>query len=684
MMTAIISATSCTEVTVENIAITPSDSSTTLYASAATTPATKVAFTDNDTEGIALAWELGDEFTLYNGEVKVGTFTCEDAESGVFKGSATLTEGTEYTAMYNEETTIEEQNGDEINDLNAACKMSASFVYGEDETIIFEHEMAIMTFIFESDSKPAKLIFENGEESYTVIYTDIEPIEGLYTSHIMIAPCEATERTLTFSLYTADATEAYDIRTVSTSKAYAAGYRYTASISNIEIAVAGSASNPYKISTADELRQLSTDVNSGTTYVGEYFLMTNDINLGGVDILGVYRNVFTAIGNSSEYSFQGTFDGGGYKVSGLYISQLETNYQALFGYISDATIKNVGVSGSIIGNSYVGGVVGFASSSTVSGCYNECKVEGNVQYLGGVIGYAKGSTIVSDSKNSGTISGKQQVGGVVGYSSFEVYDCYNEAEISGISNVGGVVGYTTAVVRGCSNDGSISGSGSFIGGVVGYAATNTTTSSVSDCYNSGTVLGASNSKHVGGVVGLTYSDVSNSGNDGDVLGGNYTGGVVGNSSGTVNNCYNSGAVSGAEVVGGVVGDSYATVSNCYNRGDISGDNYIGGVVGSNFSSTIGCYNTGLLDGSYRGAIAGELWGYATVSYCYFDLSGYSDEIVGYNYIDSLIITNVEGKTTEEMTDASFVATLNSATDEDCWVADSTPNINDGYPIFTWQ
>ncbi len=236
---AAVGAVSCTD-TIADDTITPSTTGgVTLYA---TTPSddasTRIAFEDNDSEGITLSWEEGDTFNLYKegDDVLVATFTCADAATGLFTSDVASLEETTYTAKYNETVDIYNQNGDEIDNLDAACQMEATFVYTADSSIsiTFEHTMAIMTFKFESAERPAKLVFENGEETYTVTYETIEPDNNIYTSHIMIAPCGdgETSRTMTFSLYDSDGT-AYDIRSVETTKVYEAGMRYTASVSDL-------------------------------------------------------------------------------------------------------------------------------------------------------------------------------------------------------------------------------------------------------------------------------------------------------------------------------------------------------------------------------------------------------------------------------------------------------------------
>ncbi len=95
----------------------------------------------------------------------------------------------------------------------------------------------------------------------------------------------------------------------------------------------GSSETPFLISTAADLRELSTNINSGTTYSENFYLMTNNINLEGVDgnNNGIEAKKFTSIGHNNINDFEGEFDGGGYEISGLYINS-DSTCEGLFGY----------------------------------------------------------------------------------------------------------------------------------------------------------------------------------------------------------------------------------------------------------------------------------------------------------------------------------------------------------------
>ncbi len=219
---------------------------------------------------------------------------------------------------------------------------------------------------------------------------------------------------------------------------------------------AGTYYNPIKITNETELAALASDVNdSGYNQSGVYYIMTNDI------VLSTYSS-WTPIGTDNK-PFAGTFDGGGYEVSGLNVPSV-TN-AGLFGYNS-GTISNLGVSGTVAG-SRVGGVVGNNSiNGTVINCYNLCAITYTTGYAGGVVGYNYGT--ITNCYNSGTVAGAT-VGGVVGYhGGGTITNCYNSVSISSGINIGGVVGdLSGGTITNCYNSGTISSEVGTIGGVVG-------------------------------------------------------------------------------------------------------------------------------------------------------------------------------------------------------------------------
>ncbi|MCQ2060239.1 MAG: hypothetical protein MJY47_01455 [Fibrobacter sp.] len=383
--------------------------------------------------------------------------------------------------------------------------------------------------------------------------------------------------------------------------------------------------NVIQIANADDLKNFARLVSEfGVTDVDAE--LTADIC---VNACGEGESVLKADGslNGDGFNFKpwtpilaydGTFDGNGYTISGLYFNDKNAFYVGLFGYIGNgAYVQNVGVVDSyVFGRNIVGGVVGYNLGGAVSNVYNTGAVSGTDR-VGGVVGLNEGGTI-SNVYNTGAVSGTDGVGGVVGFNARggTISNAYNTGAVSGEDDVGGVVGHNEeASVENVYNTGAVSGEDD-VGGVVGNNGGGVVGLnegiSISNAYNTGAVSGGS---VVGGVVGNNRggvvelnegASVENVYNTGAVSGGSVVGGVVGlNDGSTISNAYNTGVVSGGSVVGGVVGNNRGTVGNAYNTGAVSGEDDVGGVAGINDNTVRnGYYNTDMLCEHCRHPIEG--------------------------------------------------------------------------------
>ena len=287
----------------------------------------------------------------------------------------------------------------------------------------------------------------------------------------------------------------------------------------------GSSGSPYQITTCTELQAMNTHLNAN-------YVLANDIACSDTINWNLGAG-FVPIG-----TFAGTFDGQGYKITGLFISRPSTDYVGLFGFIgSGAIIKNVGlVDVNIAGRYYVGGLVGQNYQGTITNSYATGSVTGS--YVGGLVGYNFYGTI-TNSYATGSVTGSYGVGGLVG-----------------MNNMGPITNsYATGSVV-------LTGSGnSRVGGLVGHNYQGTITNS----YATGSVTGSvTSSNHVGGLVGENDGPITNSYATGSVTGTQYVGGLVGyNHQGTITNSYATGSVTGS-YVGGLVGYNYqGTITNSY-------------------------------------------------------------------------------------------------------------------------
>ncbi len=247
-----------------------------------------------------------------------------------------------------------------------------------------------------------------------------------------------------------------------------------------------------------------------------------DIKARLMDDIDLNNTPWMPIGIGATVVYSGVFDGNGYQIFGLNINS-EDNYQGLFGYVKDAVVKNLTVSGQINGGSWVGGIVGYALSSTIDNCVNKATVEGAQGKVcaGGIVGYAAEASVIQNCSNKGSVSGMQYVGGICGQTTSTTYvkDCFNYGNVYGRDRVGGVTGGNFGIKDGisvdqCVNDGDVSADENNVGGLSGYAS-----KPVSNCYNTGTVLGKKNDNTtgIGGIAGyVTNSQVTNCYNIGSV------------------------------------------------------------------------------------------------------------------------------------------------------------------------
>ncbi|WP_294803484.1 prepilin-type N-terminal cleavage/methylation domain-containing protein [uncultured Gemmiger sp.] len=184
-------------------------------------------------------------------------------------------------------------------------------------------------------------------------------------------------------------------------------------------------------------------------------------------------------------------------------------------------------SGYVLGNTFVGGVVGGLSTGTVlsDGTANSSHVFGH-RYVGGVVSFnGSGSTITGMSNTGMTAAfGKEAAyaGGIVGYNAGTLTNCTAAASTNTATNasrvqllqamakgyyadfVGGVAGYNAGTIH-WTKDAAVStllNGGSFVGGVVGFndAGAAITVAESAALTVSGRITGAQDA--VGGLVGL--------------------------------------------------------------------------------------------------------------------------------------------------------------------------------------
>lgn len=258
---------------------------------------------------------------------------------------------------------------------------------------------------------------------------------------------------------------------------------------NVNQANWGSESNPYVIEHESQLLRLSQIVNGGKawnsingadglvantgaqatnrTYEGCYFVVNANVTLLQSSASGIEG--FEPIGNSA-YQFKAAQFAKDTNLATVSIeysfSDTAREYVGLFGYIDGTSIVGIDVvgKGTILGNKYVGGIVGYANGGKIENCtfsvesLSKDKVSGG-DYVGGIVGYANGTTIVQKTD-------------------INTYGEFMQAKVVGASYVGGIAGewiVTNAnqingenyILSYAANLISVVGNGSYVGGIAG-------------------------------------------------------------------------------------------------------------------------------------------------------------------------------------------------------------------------
>lgn len=322
-------------------------------------------------------------------------------------------------------------------------------------------------------------------------------------------------------------------------------------------------------------------------------------------------------------------------------------------------------SGKVVGNLYVGGVLGYLTGDGAKlGFFS---VDGTVSHrdsyaeeIGGILGrYAKDAVVgVWDCVFKGKVEsgGGKYVGGIVGCwdsrqsknsQGGKIQDCINWGEVIGGNATGGIVGYLRYE---CSNSydldrynildcvnayrsGTVGIQGNVnVGGIIGYALNEEEYQwsfgeghlYVERCANYANVSSEKGEGSVGGIIGLAdglHSYIKTSVNHGTIKGnGKYLAGIV--------------AKFGKDPDGLEYGNGNGYISESCNKGTIKGnrdETNVGGIVGyleegtegkgeeksSQTGAVFNCYNSGEIESKKAGGIVGYAEGESNV-YCNFN------------------------------------------------------------------
>ena len=356
---------------------------------------------------------------------------------------------------------------------------------------------------------------------------------------------------------------------------------------------------------------------------------------------------------SESLRYQGTFDGNGHSISGLYFpgtdtyNDTEANHYAaalvvytrtdgtvgsdgsrdgaygdtfvgLFGFVGDnGVVKNLTVKhSSFLRGSMDIGVIAGTNIGTIQNCTSEDNTVLGKNSVGGIVGSnnswsdKNNAALLQNCTNNSHVTAISQGGGITGenYIDGAVENCTNNGTIDGDSGIGGITGVSSGDITGCTNSGNITSSGAYAAGI---SATLDRQAKLSDCINTGNI--SASGLGAGGITGYMEgtSSVENSSNSGDVIARTYSGGIAGlmSYSGTgtnINNCFNTGTVTTPTdryYAGGIVGQNGnsksttngGSIKNSWSRGKVTApgkfSDYAGGIYGN-------LYGAGMVQNCY--------------------------------------------------------------------------------------
>ena len=290
---------------------------------------------------------------------------------------------------------------------------------------------------------------------------------------------------------------------------------------------AGTEDSPYLITSYADLEAVRAQVAGGESFAGEYLQLTDDINLPETwqGIGALKEGASGADSGKNINPFSGTFDGDGYTVTSA------SGGKPLFGYVREATIRNLGIAGEnikgsgLIGN-YVSdkGETGTATPKTATVENVTIKSGTTIQGSGIVSGYASFYNtvdITGCTAESGVVVGcnrnQSWVGSFGGNYNGQIADCRSDATVYGVNFVGGIIGargnsMSATSIRNCVFTGQVIASGNYAGGIAGGSygglgagintAPNAPMLSVTNCLSAGLIEAADTA---GGIVGYETS-----------------------------------------------------------------------------------------------------------------------------------------------------------------------------------
>lgn len=270
-----------------------------------------------------------------------------------------------------------------------------------------------------------------------------------------------------------------------------------------------------------------------------------------------------------------------------------TTYTGGFaGWTESSEIEDYSHDGNItsISGNFVGGFAGSTQNSTMrTNMVKGSITTNNATYVGGFAGYASNCIVNDFQAQTGSLSGNTKVGGFVGEArTITATSCYTVGDITAAASslVGGFIAYNYGSLS-LSQCGTVSNvtvnqtsATSRVGGLVGHLTGTTNNNTISNCFAVGDIK--TGGDRVGGIVGDATQPVTitNSYYSGNITGSSYLGGIVGYGGAvTMSNNYANGSINGYSTIGGIAG--YLTNSSRIESSVAAQDNInaVNGIIG---------------------------------------------------------------------------------------------------------
>ena len=201
----------------------------------------------------------------------------------------------------------------------------------------------------------------------------------------------------------------------------------------------GTEDDPYVIASTANWNKLVARTNRAETFSGKYFVLSNDIT------------VSTTVADYLASPFSGTFSGQGHTLTAS-ISDTREN-TAPFRHVSDATIRDLVVAGSVTGGLHTAGLVGATTGGTnhIRNCHVSVAITSsgnstNGAHAGGIVGHGKEATLsvrgclFDGSIRATATASDTYAGSIVGWcnsaTNISTVDCVENATYTNFSHAG--------------------------------------------------------------------------------------------------------------------------------------------------------------------------------------------------------------------------------------------------------